>query len=203
MVADAWPVLLCKSTDSWVFGAHVGLRAIIWGMFPSPPMLILGAVMCPCAVLCVKANMCALGFYDSEGCHLSLCRAVCQSQHVCTWIMWLRAVRCPCAVLCVKASMCAPGLHDSAGYIVFLCRDVCQSQHVCHLNAIYSGLTIVSYHCQSLQLFVSHSCIISLISILLKWLLGNSKGSGKTPETPETPERILRTPESPPEDHSG
>jgi hypothetical protein len=48
--------------------------------------VILRAVMCPCAVLCVKANMCALGLCDSEGCQVSLCRVVCQSQHVCTWI---------------------------------------------------------------------------------------------------------------------
>src|ERR1700683_1449177 len=87
----------------------MGLRVMNWGMETSTWGSILGAHLCSCAMLCVKANMCVLGLQLILGAHI-----------------------CSCAMLCVKANMCALGLHDPEGYIVFLCRAVCKSQHVCH-----------------------------------------------------------------------
>ena len=127
LVADAWPVPLCKSADLWVLEAYVELRAIWdWGLWQRWKHLLqftLRVIMCPCAVLSVKANMCALGLYDYVV-YSGKIPETADTLVVCSCGGFWR-LSCPCAVLSVKANMCALGLHGSEGYHVVLHLILC------------------------------------------------------------------------------
>ena len=87
----------------------------------------LRVIMCPCAVLSIKANMCARGLYDfvvPETPDTLVVRS-CGG-------FW--RLSCPCAVLSVKANMCALGLHGSEGYHVFLHLILCYNLVVSPLH---------------------------------------------------------------------